>query len=249
MGDLVILVNEVPLVSTFKLFSMMGYKEHRMLKKVIKDNEVAFLDLGLMQLEVTKPTSKTGGRPVESYMLNEDHFILLVLLAKNTPESVKLKIRVSKEFKRLKRIASALVSQRSDPNWQNIRADGKVSYKQKTDVIKEFVEYATSQGSSSAKMYYMSLAKLENKSLFFMEQKYKNLREILTIKQLMQVCTADDVIDKALTEGMEKAMHYKDIYKLVKERLIAFANIIGKSQVQNLIAQENKSTTKQEQIS
>ena len=235
MGDLVTLINEIPLVSTFRLFSVMGYKEHRMLKKVIKDNEAAFLDLGLMQLEVTKPSSKSGGRPVESYMLNEDHFILLVLLAKNTPESVALKIRVSKEFKRLKQIASSLVSQRSDPNWQNIRSDGKIAYKQKTDVIKQFVEYATLQGSASSKMYYTNLAKLENNSLFFIEQKYKNLREILTIKQLMQVCTADDVIDKALTEGMEQELHYKDIYKLVKSRLVAFAGIIGKSQVQGLL--------------
>jgi hypothetical protein len=239
MGDLVTLINEVPLVSTFRLFSVMGYREHRMLKKVIKDNKEAFLDLGLMQLEVTKPTKKEGGRPTESYMLNEDHFILLVLLAKNTPESVKLKIRVSKEFKRLKQIASALVFQRSDPNWQYIRSDGKVTYKQKTDVIKAFVDYATSQGSKSAKMYYISLAKLENNSLFFIEQKYKNLREILTIKQLMQVCTADDVVDKALTEGMEQELDYHDIYKLVKSRLVAFAGIIGKSQVQGLLTNTN----------
>ena len=214
MGDLVTLINEVPLISTFRLFSVMGYREHRKLKEVINNNIDAFKDLGCIPLQREKPTKKAGGRPTESYMLNEDHFILLVLLAKNTPESVKLKIRVSKEFKRLKQIASALVFQRSDPNWQHIRSDGKVAYKQKTDVIKAFVDYATNQGSKSAKMYYMSLAKLENNSLFFMEQKYKNLREILTIKQLMQVCTADDVIDKALTEGMENKLHYKDIYKL-----------------------------------
>lgn len=235
MNDLVELINEHPMVSTFKLFPKMGYNEHRKLKAVINSNIEAFEDLGLLPFQRQKPSKKTGGRPVEGYLLNEDHFILLVLLAKNTPESVKLKIRVSKEFKRLKNVAAALVKQRSDPNWQNIRSNGKAIYKQKTDVIKLFVDYATDQGSTSAKRYYSNLAKMENKSLFFIEQKYKNLREVMTIKQLMQVCTADDVIDKALVEGMDQGLDYHDIYKLAKDRVKAFAEIIGKSQVQNLI--------------
>ena len=102
MSEIVTLVNETPLVSTFNLFKGMGYKEHRKLKEVINSNIDAFNDLGFLPLEKTKPINSSGGRPIESYMLNEDHFILLVILAKNTPESVGLKIRVSKEFKRLK---------------------------------------------------------------------------------------------------------------------------------------------------
>lgn len=234
MNDLVIIKNEVPVVSTFDLFSRMGYREHRMLKKVVKDNIDAFNEYGLVQLEVQKPTSTNGGRPTESYLLNEDQFILLVLLAKNTQESVELKIRVSREFKRMKQTVANLIAQRQDPNWQNVRSDGKAVYLQKTDVIKQFVEYATNQGSSSASKYYMSLAKMENKALFFIEAKYKNLREIMTIKQLMQVATADDVVEKAIKEGMDSGMHYKDIYQLAKSRVISFAEIIGKSHVHEL---------------
>lgn len=234
MNDLVVIKNEVPVISTFDLFERMGYKEHRMLKRVISENLESFNEYGLVQLEVQKPASKTGGRPTESYLLNEDQFVLLVLLAKNTKESVDLKIRVAREFKRMKQTIANLIAQREDPNWQQVRSDGKKIYLQKTDVISRFVEYATSQGSSSAKMYYMSLAKMENKALFFIEQKYKNLREIMTIKQLMQVSTADDVIEKALKEGMDKNMPYKDIYKLAKSRVIAFAEIIGKSHVHSL---------------
>lgn len=234
MNDLVVIKNDIPVVSTFDLFEKMGYKEHRTLKRVVADNIESFSEYGLLHLDVQKPTSKNGGRPIESYLLNEDQFILLVLLAKNTPQSVSLKVRVAKEFKRLKQTVANLVAQRQDPNWQNVRADGKAVYLQKTDVIKQFVEYATSQGSKSANMYYMSLAKMENSALFFIEVKYKNLREIMTIKQLMQVATADDVIEKAINEGMAAKMHYKDIYKLAKERVTAFANIIGKSYVHDL---------------
>lgn len=231
MNDLVVLRNNVPLVSTFDLFKIMGYNEHRKLKAVISDNISAFNDIGLLPMERQKPTDKKGGRPTESYLLNEDHFILLVLLAKNTHESVELKIRVAAEFRRLKKVVANIASQQRDPEWMNVRADGKIAYKQKTDVIKQFVDYATSQGSKSASMYYSNLAKMENKALFFIEQKYKNLRDILTIKQLMQACTADDVIEKALLDGMDKKLAYKDIYVLAKERVHAFAEVIGKSQV------------------
>lgn len=239
MNDLVVLVNNKALVSTFNLFEKMGYKEHSKLKRVIADNIASFTEIGLLPLERQKPTAKTGGRPIESYMLNEDQFILLVLLAKNTPESVDLKVRVAREFRRLKSIVASVVAQQKDPNWVNIRSDGKVAYKQKTGVIKMFVDYATNQGSTSARLYYTNLAKMENKALFLIEQKYSNLRDILTIKQLMQACTADDVIERALIDGMNDGMQYKDIYILAKERIHSFAAIIGKSQV-HLLTMKDK---------
>lgn len=234
MNDLVIMKDEVPVVSTFDLFERMGYKEHRTLKRVVADNIEAFHDYGLLHLDVQKPTGTKGGRPIESYLLNEDQFILLILLAKNTGESVQLKIRVAKEFKRMKQTIANLITQRQDPQWQNVRSDGKAVYLQKTDVIKQFVDYAKAQGSTSAERYYSNLAAMENNALFFIERKYKNMREIMTIKQLMQIATADDVVEKAIQEGMDKDMHYKDIYKLAKERVIAFANIIGKSHLHDL---------------
>jgi hypothetical protein len=234
MNDLVVLIRNKPLVSTFNLFEKMGYKEHSKLKRVIADNITAFTDIELLTLERQKPINKKGGRPIESYLLNEDQFILLILLAKNTPESVDLKIRVAKEFRRLKQVVASIASQHSDINWQNTRKDGKIACIQKTDVIKEFIDYATDQGSRSAFRYYTNLARMENKALFLFEQKYENLREILTIKQLMQACTADDVIEKALQDGMKKELHYKDIYKLARDRIHSFAEIIGKSQVHQL---------------
>jgi len=230
MNDLVVLTNNQPAVSTFDLFVAMGYGEHRALKKIISDNISDFEEFGVVRFQMQKPTAK-GGRPTQGYLLNEDQFILLVLLARNSKEVIALKIRVAKEFSRLKKVVANIVSQQKDPNWQNVRSDGKIVYKQKTDVIKDFVDYATKQGSTSAHRYYTNLAKMENKALFLIEQKYKNLREILTIKQLMQSCTADDVIEKALIDGMNKEMDYKEIYKLARDRIHSFAEIIGRSQV------------------
>lgn len=230
MNELVIFDNETPCVSTFDLFERMGYGEHRALKKVVESNISDFEEYGVVRFQMQKPSSK-GGRPTKGYLLNEDQFILLALLARNTKEVVDLKVRVCREFKRMRQTISNLIAQRDNPDWQNVRKDGKAVYYQKTDVIKKFVEYAEIQGSKSASMYYTNLAKMENNALFFIEAKYKNMREIMTIKQLMQVATADQVIEKAIQEGMDKRMNYKDIFKLAKSRVISFAEIIGKSQL------------------
>lgn len=234
MNDLVVIKDSVPVVSTFDLFARMGYSEHRNLKETVDAHIDAFNEFGVMRFETVKPKSEKGGRPVKCYLLNEDQFTFLAMLMKNTKEVVALKAKIAKEFIRMRQTLANLVAQQKDPSWQNVRADGKAVYLQKTDVIKQFVEYATAQGSQSANKYYTNLAQMENKALFFIEAKYKNLREIMTIKQLMQVATADDVIEKALKEGMDAGLHYKDIYQLAKERVIAFANIIGKSHVHAL---------------
>ena len=233
MNEMVRSIKGQLVVSTFDIYRKMGYSEHRKLKEVINDNILAFHDIGLLPLERTKP-GKKGGRPIEAYLLNEDHFILLVLLAKNSPESVALKIRVSKEFRRLKKTVAMLAGQRESSEWQKVRKDGKLPYMQKTEVIKTFVDYATEQGSKSAKKYYMVFATMENKSLFECSQKIKNMREVLNIRQLFQVATADQIIEKALQDGMESGMHYKDIFQSAKLRVIEFAQMIGVSQVLQL---------------
>jgi phage regulator Rha-like protein len=175
-----------------------------------------------------------GGRPVEYATLSEEQTTFLITLMQNSDKVVTFKEALTKEFFKQRQIISRLILQRESPDWQNVRKDGKQIYKQKTNVIKEFVEYATNQGSSSSQRYYSNIAKMQNSALFFFEQKYKNMREVLTIKQLMQVATADDVIEKALKDGMDKELPYKDIYILAKERIISYAEIIGKSPILQL---------------
>ena len=230
MENLVILKNNEATVSTFVLFKLLGYKEHRALKKVIKDNISNFNDLGLMQLEINKPPKGSiGGRPEESYILNEDHFILLILLCKNTKETISLKVRVSNEFSRMKKIISKIASQQQNQQWLEIRDSGKIDRRIETDTIKEFVDYAFKQGSKNAKRYYMNISKMENKALFLVEQKYKNLRDVLGVVDLLTIQQADRIVAKALNDGMNQEMHYKKIYELAKERVIMFAEIRGQS--------------------
>lgn len=49
--------------------------------------------------------------------------------------------------------------------------------------------------------------------------------------QLVHLTVADNLVSKALEEGMEQGMFYKDIYKLAKERVETFAGFIGRTSV------------------
>ncbi len=207
--------------------------EHRAVVQLLKKYESDFIDLESSTFKMRK--FKTKGRQGELFELSEIHATFLLTLMRNSKKIVKFKKNLTKEFYHQRSVISELIAQQKDPNWQNVRFDGKIVYKQKTTVINQFVDYATKQGSTSAKRYYSNLAKMENNALFFVEQKYTNLREIMTIKQLMQVSTADDVIERALIDGMNNDLDYHDIYKLAKSRIVSFADIIGQSPVHNLL--------------
>jgi hypothetical protein len=103
MNELVFLKDKEPRIKTCDLWNSFGYKTHYDLKRVIIDNKIRFEERGVYVLERTKPLKGTkGGRPDESFLLNERQFMLLVMLVKNTDESIDLKSRVESEFFRLR---------------------------------------------------------------------------------------------------------------------------------------------------
>lgn len=204
--------------------------EHRAVMQLLKTHKHRQTLLAFQMSKVSR-----GGRPVEYATLTERQTTFLITLMRNSETVVLFKERLSNAFHDQRETISRLVAQRKDSDWQNVRKDGKHVYFQKTDVIKQFVDYAKGQGSQSAERYYCNLAKMENKALFFFEQRHQNMREVLTIKQLMQVSTADGVVEKALQDGMTRQLPYKDCYKLAKERIIAYAEIIGQSPVLALV--------------
>lgn len=213
-------------VSTFDLWEKFGYTEHRFFKRVISENIEAFEEDGLMPLERQKPKGAKGGRPDESYLLNEQQFVTLVMLAKNTPEAKEFKLRIKREFFRMREQLQEL------GQYAKVRSDGKAYRKKETDVIKQFIEMAKAQGASDGiSNLYSTLTSMENKALFVLEQSYPNIRDVLNTGQLMQVCVADQIVERVYAEAIETNMHYKDAYKLAKERVNAYAAVVGKSPI------------------
>jgi phage regulator Rha-like protein len=119
---------------------------------------------------------------------------------------------------------------RHTAEWLESRQNGKVIRVEFTDGVKEFVEYATRQGSQNASKYYMALTKMENQALFLIGKAVgENFRDTLGTSQLLNLATAEIVAQRALREGMAKQLHYKDIYQLAKQKVLSLADLVGKT--------------------
>ena len=94
------------------------------------------------------------------------------------------------------------------------RADGKMIRRVETDAIKEFIEYAKNNGSQSSERYYAIITKATNEILNISAGQ----RDSLTAVQLEHLAMVERVIASALTQGIEKEMNYKDIYKLASSK-------------------------------
>lgn len=118
--------------------------------------------------------------------------------------------------------------------WQEARSQGKVARRTETDTIQDFVEYATSQGSKSANLYFMNITKMTYRALSLVEKGLKipnGLRDLLSGMELSFLTTAEYICSKALAEGMARKMYYRDIYVLCKERVEIFAETVKPAQL------------------
>lgn len=174
---------------------------------------------------------RTKGRPIDFYYLNEEQATLLIMLMRNSPKVKRFKSNLAKQFFKQRKMLQLLMSQKDNAQWLDERKKSKVLRLEETDAIAKFVNYATDQGSQNAHKYYMTISKMENKNLFFVTEKFKNLRDVLNMGQLTIIQTADMAVSNALLEGMNKKMHYKDIYQLAKKRVEAIAAIFPPSLV------------------
>lgn len=224
MTDLVRIVKTIPVVSTLDMWQGLGV-EHKALLNLIEKYMDKFQAIRTFSPEI----QKSGGRPTKFYYLNEEQASALILIMKNSDKVVSFKFRINAEFYRMKQVLMHLASQRQNAQYLETRNIGKQKRRVETDTIQKFVAYAVSQGSQNAERYYANISKMQNKALFFVEQKFKNIRDILNLQQLSIVICADEIVTKALDDGMAREMHYKDIYQLAKERIENFAEIHGKT--------------------
>lgn len=231
-NDLVLLKDLEPRTTSLIISEQTG-NAHDSVKRLIRTYKNQLEEFGVLGFEIRKPTEK-GGRPYEEFYLNEEQLTFLIMTFRNNEKVIDFKLRITKEFFRMKKALTKLSEEKATQDYQIARKSGKKILEYKTDVVKDFVEYAINQGSTGYKkesLAYSNIAKMENKALFIIEEKFPNVREVLNTQQLMFVATADQIVEKALLEGMEKEMHYKEIYQLAKERVLKFAELMPKTPV------------------
>jgi len=220
-------------ISSFDL-SQQTNVPHRSIKILLKKYNSHFLEIGNIVLKYNNSNSEKStkrGPKAQEVFLNETQSIFLMTLLKNNMQIAKFKLWLSKEFMKQRLMIATLAMNKRNSEWLSKRREGILERKEETDVIKQFIAYAQSQGSKSAEKYYIAFTKMENKSLFhidFLETKFPNIREVVNAYCLDNLKMADRVIANTIKEGMGKNLPYKDVYQLCKERVEMYARAVGK---------------------
>ena len=155
--------------------------------------------------------------------MSRDGFTVLVM-GFTGKDAMEWKLKYLEAFNAME---AKLAKQVQDIEWKQARLQGKAVRKSMTDVVKTFVEYATSQGSKSAAMYYMNLTKMEYAALNLLESTTKvpdNFRDSLDQMQINMLVMAENQARRAFEIGMEKKMPYKEIYQYAKAAVISYAD-------------------------
>jgi phage regulator Rha-like protein len=235
MKGLVMLINERPLTTSIIISGGVN-NLHKNVILLIERHKKRIERFGVLPIQTDKPEKGSkGGRPKKYYLLNEEQATFLISLMDNSEDVLNFKENLVREFFRYRKQSLILSINKANEIWLDERKNIKQVRKSTTDTIKRFVEYAKEQGSSNADRYYCNITKMENKALFVIETKYKNIRDILNLKQLSELKQADEIIEKALDDGMNEKMYYKDIFKLAKKRVTIFSELKGRSIIPELM--------------
>jgi phage regulator Rha-like protein len=251
-----------PRVSS-KIISVWTESEHRSVYKLIREFYSDLEEFGSVilerkrgiqeKVEETVEDIKSRGEQIE-YFLNEQQATLLISYMRNSKIVREFKIRLVKEFYYMRDSLYKVGKLQSSEEWLSIREKSKEYRAEETSAIKDFIEYAKKQGSTNANKYYISMTKMENAALFITADKYTNLRNVLSRKQLLRLSTADEIIAKSIREGIDRKLPYKDIYTLAKSSMLTYATLVGKTEVMALAIEEadnlllNPSTNRKEKI-
>lgn len=174
-------------------------------------------------------------KEVDVYILTELQATILISFMKNTSEVIDFKIKLVNAFYNQRRLLHSVIVQKHNQEWLSKRMESKEVRKELTDMIQEFIQYAHKQGSKSASHYYSNISRMELTGLFLLEDNYPNAREVMNIKQLNLIEMADEAIARALKEGMDNGLHYKECYLLAKDRIKKLAEIFPTSPLPALL--------------
>lgn len=163
------------------------------------------------------------GTKYQAYLLNRDCFILLGMRF-DTKLARKWQGQFIAAFNAIEKHILDAKTNATDPQWLSQRSQGKIARLEETDIIKAFVDYATKQGSTSAKFYYKHITNATYKALGLMVQSKPKLRDTMDLYEISELLLAERIAKNSIKKYMELGRGYKDIYESVKEDLISFGS-------------------------
>jgi len=163
------------------------------------------------------------GREYSAYLMNREFFSLLVMRFKGK-KALEWQVKFNNAFYDMeKKLLIEIVNKKND-TWLANRATGIQVRTDTTDVIKDFVDYATKQGSKSAKFYYKHITMATYKALGLLIQSRPKVRDTLDLMELAHLTTAEYVAQRSITMHMADGIPYKKIYDFVKRDLVIYSN-------------------------
>jgi len=214
MNDITITPIRGELRADSRIFAPKLDLRHRQIMDNIRKYESEFRQLGVLPFETEKPTGPEGGRPQEFALLNEDQSYFLLTLSRNSDKVVAAKLALVKAF----RDARAQLASRDIA-----RLEGKAARQQETAAIADLIRYATAQGSEHAEKYYLSISRMTNDLLGIESGR----RDSLPADALDRLRLAETMIDVAIRDGIRAGLHYKQIYRVAKDRVSGLLPLIG----------------------
>lgn len=193
----------------------------RMIKKLISDFDK--LRVGSNHPKIIEKMGEYRGTQFVYYELDRRAFSLLAMRFK-TKKAFEWQNRFNDAFYEMERVLIQTANNKQSELWNAQRTQSKQIRSEETDIIKEFVEYATSQGSKKAQFYYKHITVATYKCLGLVQYQRPKLRETLDMMQTSQLIMAEMVAQKSLQKYMQEGEHYKTIFTLVKQDLEQFAN-------------------------
>jgi len=219
---LVILHEGQPVVETRDIAKHFG-KEHWIILRAIRNLECSeeFANHNFVASSYQDANNKTQ----PCYLITRDGFAFLVM-GFTGKKAAEWKEKYIKAFNQMEK---QLLKEKDKEEWKQARLNCTGVRKSFTDTIKTFVSYAESQGSTQANFYYSNLTKMEYKALLLVDKLSddKDFRSTLSLMDLSFLITAENICKLSLEEGMLQELHYKDIYKLAKERVNQYAQLIN----------------------
>ena len=218
MSDSLTILNTTIAVTDDGMFSLSDLHKATSLKKHAPKE---WLRLKRTQAVIQELTELRGGISPLSTGKGKATFVCRELVYSYAMTvSAKFEIEVITVFDKAAQAKLRQADLHGKAEWQQNRELGKLTHRDNTDTTKDFISYATAQGSQGYKKNgYAIIGKMINTALSIDD------RDNIDEQQLHLLATAELICDLALDRGMAEGLPYKSIYKQAKHDVELFTSL------------------------
>ena len=213
--ELMVLEKKGQAITTSRNVSEVFNKRHDNVLQIIKKLECS-IEFSLLNFKESNYKDSRGKVQPECLM-TKDGFVFLAM-GFTGKKAAEFKESYINQFNQMEK----LLREKQTQEWQDARQSIKDYGKDLNDTIKEFVEYATLQGSSKPNMYYKHFASLANRCLEIKDGQ----RDLAESRKLQTQTYVVELIKKTLIEEMQKQTNYKESYVICKYKVSNLLSII-----------------------